>query len=99
MNFGQTVTSMQHGGSFVVEAAPLGSDEYSFVRIAHLNKDMSHDLLNDDPVVQKAFKGRSAPPDTYMVGVFAASPVDQKGMVATFHSLSIVKGSTFVHES
>ena len=96
----------QHGGSFVVEAAPLlnnsdpEQEEYSFIRIAHINKEMNHNLLNDDPKVQNAFVGATAPPNSYLAGVFAARPVgDQLGMVTTFHHLSIAKGSQFVHDA
>jgi regulation of enolase protein 1 (concanavalin A-like superfamily) len=91
----------QNGGSFVVEAAPIDGDgeAWSFVRIAHMNKNMNHALLNDHPTVENAFQGEAAPPDCLMAGVFAACPVDQSGMVATFHNLSIVKGSTFVHNA
>jgi regulation of enolase protein 1 (concanavalin A-like superfamily) len=88
----------QQGGSFVVEAAPLDSEEWAFIRIAHLNKNMKHDLLNDHESVQAAYRGGSPPDNSIMVGVFGACPVDQAGMVVTFHDLSIVQGSTFVHE-
>jgi regulation of enolase protein 1 (concanavalin A-like superfamily) len=94
----------QHGGSYVVEACPLRDDEqgesttkkdWSFVRIAHLNKDMNHNLLNDHPTVKSAYKGDKAPPGCVMAGVFAACPEDQKGSNVMFHDFSIVKGSTF----
>jgi regulation of enolase protein 1 (concanavalin A-like superfamily) len=94
----------QHGGSYVVEACPLRDDEdeytkhdWSFVRIAHLNKHMNHNLLNDHPTVKSAYKGDSAPPGCVMAGVFAACPEDQKGSNVMFHDFSIVKGSTFQH--
>jgi regulation of enolase protein 1 (concanavalin A-like superfamily) len=89
----------QHGGSIVVEAAPLGSEEWAFIRIAHLNKDMRHDLLNDDPTVKKAFQGDDAPKDSIMVGIFGACPVDQNGMVVAFQDFSITEGSAFVHDA
>lgn len=95
----------QHGGSYVVEACPLLEDEkestkkdWSFIRIAHLNKRMNHNLLNDHPTVKSAYKGDSAPPGCVMAGVFAACPEDQKGSNVMFHDFSIVKGSTF-HEA
>ena len=89
----------QHGGSFVVEASPVEAEEWAFIRIAHMNVDFHHDLLNGAPEVQAAYEGASAPPGTYMVGVFAASPVDQAGMVATFEDFSIRAGSEFVHDA
>ena len=89
----------QHGGSLVVEAAPLGSDEWNFIRIAHLNRDMKHDLLNDHPTVKNAYQGKDAAADSVMVGIFGACPVDQAGMEVTFHELSITEGSSFVHDA
>jgi len=89
----------QHGGSFVVEAAPIGTEDWAFIRIAHMNVDYNHDLLNDHPKVQTAYEGKSAPEGTLMVGIFAACPVDQLGMIATFDDLSITQGSTFVHDA
>ena len=84
----------------VVEAAPFDSnDEWSFIRIAHLNRAMNHDFLNDAAEVKNSFRGKDAPKDCIMVGVFAACPVDQAGMVATFHNLSITQGSSFVHDA
>ncbi|CAJ1950544.1 unnamed protein product [Cylindrotheca closterium] len=89
----------QHGGSFVVEAAPRDTDEWSFIRIAHLSRNSNDGSLNDNKEVKNSFHGESAQPGTLMVGVFAACPVDQKGMVATFDSISITKGSAFVHDA
>jgi regulation of enolase protein 1 (concanavalin A-like superfamily) len=96
----------QHGGSYVVEACPLREDEekstkndWSFVRIAHLHKQMNHNLLNDHPTLKSAYKGEAAPPGCVMAGVFAACPEDQKGSNVIFHDFSIVKGSTFQHEA
>lgn len=89
----------QHGGSFVVEAAPIGTEDWTFIRIAHMNVDFNHDFINDDPIVQAAYEGASAPTGKLMVGVFAACPVDQAGMVATFDELSISQGSAFVHDA
>jgi regulation of enolase protein 1 (concanavalin A-like superfamily) len=88
----------QNGGSFVVEAAPVGTDDWVFIRIAHMNVDHNHNLLNDHPTVQAAYEGESAPPGTLMAGVFSASPIDQVGTVATFEDLSITPGSGFVHD-
>jgi hypothetical protein len=61
-------------------------------------QNMDHHLLNDHPTVENAYQGEAAPPDCLMAGVFAACPANQSGMVATFHNLLIVKGSTFVHD-
>jgi regulation of enolase protein 1 (concanavalin A-like superfamily) len=89
----------QQGGSIVVEAAPLDKDQWDFICIAHLNKEMNHDMMNDALEVKNAFQGEGAAGDSIMVGVFAACPVDQNGMVATFHDFSITEGSAFVHDA
>lgn len=89
----------QHGGSFVVEAAPIDTEDWAFIRIAHLNVNHNHDHLNDDPIARAAYEGEASPSGSLMVGVFAACPVDQAGMVATFDQLSITQGSAFVHDA
>lgn len=96
----------QHGGSIVVEAAPKDDssgkndqNDWAFIRIAHLNRNMNHDFLNEVADVKDAFQGRSPPDDSIMVGIFGACPVDQAGMVVTFDRLSITQGSTFVHDA
>lgn len=89
----------QQGGSLVVEAAPLDSKEWDFIRIAHLNRNMNHNMLNDAPEVKDAYRGPDAPADSIMIGIFGACPVDQAGMVVEFHDLSITKGSAFVHDA
>ena len=89
----------QHGGSFVVEAAPRGSDEWSFIRIAHMSVNSNDKSMNDNKVVKNSYHGEKAPPGTLMVGIFAACPVDQLGMIATFDDISITKGSAFVHDA
>jgi regulation of enolase protein 1 (concanavalin A-like superfamily) len=89
----------QNGGSVVVESAPIGGEEWSFIRIAHLNKDMNHNLLNDTSEVKNAYQGEDAPNDSIMCGLFGACPVDQEGMVVKFYDFSITQGSTFVHDA
>jgi len=86
-----------HGGSYVVEAAPVEANDWTFIRIAHMNINYNHDLLNDHPTTQTAVEGLSAPNGTMLVGVFAACPIDQLGRVATFDHISIQQGSEFVH--
>ena len=97
----------QHGGSFVVEAAPLNLDDggatnstsdWSLVRICHMNPNMNHTLLNNHETVRNAYQGISAPSNSIMVGVFAACPIDQDGSCVTkFHDISVTPGSSFVH--
>ena len=83
-----------------MEAAPRDSNsEWSFVWIAHMSVSSNDSSLNDDKVVKSIYHGETAPAGTLMVGVFAACPVDQKGMVATFDNISITKGSAFVHDA
>lgn len=89
----------RHGGSFVIEAAPIGTDDWSFIRIAHMNADFSHPILDGNPITQTAFEGPNAPPGTLMLGIFAACPVDQAGMVATFDHLRFQLGTDFEHDA
>ena len=89
----------QNGGSVVVESAPIGSEEWTFIRVAHLNKDMNHNLLNDASEVQTAYQGEGAPNDSIMCGLFGACPIDQEGMFVKFYDFSITQGSTFVHDA
>lgn len=89
----------QQGGSLVVEASPCDSNDWTFIRIAHLHKDMNHDMLNDATNVRNAFQGIGAKDGAIMVGIFGACPVDQNGMVVKFHDLSIIQGSSFVHDA
>ena len=69
------------GSSFVVEAAEIESDEFQFVRIAHLSAadSSSSDGGGGDADVEKKWK----------VGPFAASPIAQKGCKATFSEFTI----------
>lgn len=80
------------------------NEPWSFIRIAHLNRNMNHDFLNDDPATINALQGpnpstNASSPPRMMVGVFGACPVDQTGMFVIFDNLSIQQGSTFVHEA
>ena len=88
----------QNGGSYVVEAAPRNSNEWSMIRICHMNPTMNSATLNDHEAVQNAYQGIGAPSNSIMVGIFAACPIDQDGSCVTkFHDISITPGSTFVH--
>ena len=64
--------------SVVVEAAPIGSDEFHFVRIAH---------LSSTPIIASAAyeEGKKS----WRVGPYAASPIAQKGCAATFTNFYI----------
>lgn len=89
-------------GSFVVEAARVDSPKsWEFIRIAHLSQGMrcEDDTLLDHPRVLAAWAGDSAPRGYLYAGVFACCPEDQDGCTATFHSFSIVEGSTFKHDA
>lgn len=97
----------QHGGSIVVEAAaPIvgdTTDKWSFIRIAHLNKNMNHDMLNDTMEVQNAVvkqQQQQQDSNSIMCGLFGACPVDQQGTTTIkFYDFSITQGSTFVHDA
>lgn len=60
--------------SVVVEAAPIGSDEFHFVRIAHLS---STSIIAEAVASQGVAK-------SWRIGPYAASPIAQKGCSATF---------------
>ena len=86
---------------------------WSFIRIAHLNQNMNHDLLNDHPTTKDALlvnqgeqrqeasenSDSSSSSSRMMVGVFGACPVDQTGMYVVFDYLSIRQGSAFTHDA
>jgi hypothetical protein len=92
-------------GSFVVEASPFDADEFNFIRIAHLHKDVNH---NNDPVssIQEnlessgaVFRGPSPPENCLWAGVFGCCPEDNQGCSIQFNSFSVLRGSNFVHSA
>lgn len=83
--------------SLVVEAGKLDGDEWSFIRIAHLSLGSK---VEADPLATTSCNEGAAPPDGMVwMGVFACCPEEQAGCTATFHSFSIVEGTTFEHNA
>jgi regulation of enolase protein 1 (concanavalin A-like superfamily) len=76
--------------SVVVEAAPLGSEDYKFIRIAHLSTSSSNSLV---PSVE------SAPCVSWRVGPFSACPISQQGCRATFFNMHIGPSESTTHNS
>ena len=71
--------------SVVVEAAPLGSEDFQFIRIAHLSAKSTH--IGDDLSAEEVTGSHDEKP--WRIGPFAACPNAQKGCVADFSALSI----------
>ena len=79
--------------SVVVEAAPLGSEDYRFVRIAHLSMASSNSLVGS---------GESLPTTVsagWRVGPFSACPISQLGCAATFSNIHIGPMEPATHNS
>ena len=85
------------------------TNDWEFIRIAHLSQCMS---CQDDPLEQVstgestttpssagAWTGPSPPAGTMWAGVFAASPEDQQGGHATFTHFEVRHGSHFEHNA
>ena len=81
--------------SIVVEAAPLGSDEFQFIRIAHISARSTH--LGDDLTEDERCGSSTESP--WKIGPFAACPTANKGCVATFRNFSVGPRGTSVHSS
>eukprot|EP00051_Salpingoeca_urceolata_P031725 m.12682 g.12682 ORF g.12682 m.12682 type:complete len:235 (+) comp4337_c0_seq1:439-1143(+) len=74
------VHKMLVGSSVVVEAAPVGSEKWSFIRIAHLSASSRHTGLPADE--QAVLDAPDADAKPWRVGPFAACPVKQDGCIA-----------------
>lgn len=83
--------------SFVVEASPFDGNDFSFIRIAHL--DLGHGQTNDrfKNADETAFQGPSPPHGSLWAGVFGCCPEDNQGCMITFHDLKISRGTSFEH--
>ena len=86
------------------EEESVGERNWTMIRMAHLNKAMvdptvvdEKDADDDHEDVDTAYEGPAAPDESYMVGVYASSPVGtaQPPMVAVFHSFTVSEGSDF----
>lgn len=74
--------------SIVIEAAPLDTSQFQFVRIAHLNHDSLRRKLEEDPTARG-----------WQVGPYAASPVAQRGCLAKFTDFFIGQKEHCTHHS
>lgn len=77
------VHTVAQSSSIVIEAAPLGSEDYQFVRIGHL-----------DSVL-----GADGAPLPWRTGPFAACPGPQRGCTTAFTSFSLGPRETSVHSA
>lgn len=103
--------SWNAGSSVVIEACPLGSDDFSLVRIAHLSSLAVH--LNSPRYELRAehtpSSGSSSAGSSsgsrgrggldWQIGPYAASPLAQKGCVAHFSQLEIGPRKEVTHSS
>lgn len=89
------VHKILQSSSIVVEVAPIGSDDFRFIRIAHLSSLAIHkgDELTD-------FERNGTDQETdWKIGPFAASVGQQKGCVARFTNLSVGPCLDLIHST
>mmetsp|Transcript_25580 Transcript_25580/g.43125 ORF Transcript_25580/g.43125 Transcript_25580/m.43125 type:complete len:322 (+) Transcript_25580:50-1015(+) len=90
------------GSSLVVEACAVGSDDYSFVRIAHLSSLAVHlnspryELRPEHTTGSASPTGRGL---DWQIGPYAASPMAQKGCVARFSQLEFGPRKEVTHSA
>jgi regulation of enolase protein 1 (concanavalin A-like superfamily) len=82
------VHKVNQGSSLVVEAAEMGSEDYQFVRIAH---------ISGPTVTTLSAGGSELSLPNWRVGPFAACPTKQKGCEATFQNFSVGQREKPVH--
>jgi hypothetical protein len=89
------VHKVNQSSSLVVEAAPIGSDSFQFVRIAHLSAMAVHKGADlSDTERQGANEEQS-----WRIGPFSAVPMEQKGCKAIFRNFCIGDRVDGVHGS
>lgn len=69
------VHTVSQSSSIVIEAAQIGSEDYRFIRIGHLESVVA--------------ENHAAEALDWQIGVFAACPGEQRGCVATFTNFSL----------
>jgi hypothetical protein len=89
------VHKVLQSSSIVVEAAPLNSDEFHFVRIAHLSAMSSHNGAGFS--VGEANGTIEELP--WQVGPFAACAMAQKGCCAKFSNIRIGPKDSITHSA
>lgn len=89
------VHKITQSSSLVVEAATLGSEDFQFVRIAHLSAMSIHkgEDLND------LEKHGAAVEKSWRVGPFSAVPMQQKGCRAHFRNFRIGNKEKSTHNA
>jgi hypothetical protein len=80
------VHKVLQSSSVVIEAAPIGSDDFHFIRIAHLSALAVH---KGNELTEFEKNGSGDEEVDWRIGPFAASVTQQKGCVATFTNLSV----------
>lgn len=89
------VHKVLQSSSIVVEAAPIGSDTFQFVRIGHLSSRATH---QGEQLTSEEVNG-SLSETAWRVGPFAACPTAQKGCCATFWNFSVGPREQSVHSA
>lgn len=97
------------GSSIVIEACELGSEDFVFIRIAHLSSLAVH---RDSPRYQLGSSSTSSSSSSsserthdegagadWRIGPYAASPMAQKGCVARFSGLEFGPRKESVHSA
>lgn len=88
------IHKVNQSNSFVIEAAPAQSEDFQFVRIAHLSARSSHET--DDSLEAEKMKG-SEREKAWNIGPFAACPIAQKGCCAKFTNFSVGRREASLH--
>lgn len=81
---------IKHSSTIVIEATPVDYDDWHFIRIAHLSS-----LSINQSVLE--LMGDSE--KDWLIGPFAACPMQQRGCVATFTNLRIGPKVDTMHSS
>ena len=101
------------GSSLVIEASELGSEDFVFIRIAHLSSLAVH---RDSPRYELGASSSSSSSSSslrgaggeggdkasgagWRIGPYAASPMEQRGCVARFSELEFGPRKESVHSS
>jgi regulation of enolase protein 1 (concanavalin A-like superfamily) len=89
------VHKVLQSSSIVIEAAPTGSSEFHFIRIAHLSSLAIH---KGSELTDFERNGTDEESD-WKIGPFSASVTQQRGCVATFTNLHVGRRIGMAHSS